>query len=187
MNAFLEDEREVQHRRRKTLSYCALGLVVATLGRVAHAEEGRFLTRSLYVPIEFRLCEHLAEAVFYQDGQAISLLPVKRIFQFTYYPDLGRQEPSQVDIRVEGRYAGSGEPFKARMALSPGGLHTAREHKTLGLERLVKQFRFHRDVHSKETVLRLACEKFCARSESASFPATDGVTATFETGASGQP
>src|SRR5262245_32802547 len=66
------------------------------------------LTRSIYVAVEISLCGHLREAVLYEDEQAVSSFPAKRIVQFTYYPELSRVEPSNSDLRVEGlRDAGS--------------------------------------------------------------------------------
>jgi hypothetical protein len=143
----------------------AVGFVGILLGGLAGADEGKFLNRSLYVPIEFRVCDHLRDAVLYQDDEPVSLVPVRRVFQFTYYPDLERQAPLLVDVRVEGLYASTGESFVARMAVSAAGLHTAREHKDLGLEKALKALKFKRDVHAKETVLRLSCDRFCSRSE----------------------
>ena len=54
------------------------------------------------VPIEFELCEHLHDAVLYQGEQAVSHMPAKRIFQFTFYPKLGRVEPVRTDVEVVG-------------------------------------------------------------------------------------
>jgi hypothetical protein len=47
---------------------------------------------AIYLPVHIALCEHLSDAVLYQDEQAVSFLPAKRIFQFTYYPGLSRIE-----------------------------------------------------------------------------------------------
>ena len=63
------------------------------------AAEQRFLTRSVYVPVAFSACKHLDKAMLYEGEQAVTLLPVTRIFQFTYYPELGRTEPQAVQIR----------------------------------------------------------------------------------------
>ena len=64
-----------------------LGVMVSSL---AGAEQKRqLLNRSIYMPVEFRLCEHLDSAIFYENDLPTSTMPAKRIFQFTYYPDLG--------------------------------------------------------------------------------------------------
>lgn len=79
-----------------------------------------------------------------------------------------------MEIRVEGRYAESGEPFTARLAVSADGVRTAREHKDLGLDRALKGLRFKRDVHATEVVLRISCERFCARADSMVAPYAAG-------------
>ena len=47
---------------------------------LAEDDKSKFLTRSIYVPVEFKLCEHLENAVLYQGELAVSLMPAKRIF-----------------------------------------------------------------------------------------------------------
>jgi hypothetical protein len=85
----------------------------------AKPDKANLLTRSIYVPVEIALCEHLRDAVLYQDEQAVSLLPAKRIFQFTYYPGLSRIEPLKTDLRVEGHRT-DGSDFVGRLAVTWG-------------------------------------------------------------------
>ncbi|MGH9320978.1 MAG: hypothetical protein ACRD21_20370, partial [Vicinamibacteria bacterium] len=77
------------------------------------SSEPKPLNRSIYMPVEFVLCVHLEKAVFYQDDQPVSTMPAKRVFQFTYYPDLARMLPEVVQVRVEGTYIAGGDAFVA--------------------------------------------------------------------------
>ena len=130
----------------------------------AHADaEPKFLNRSIYMPFEFVLCEHLEKAVLYQDDQPVSAMPARRVFQFTYYPGLERMLPEHVQVRVEGSYAGGGEPFVAKLAITPDGIHTAHHVKGLDTgEKLLKQ-RHKIDMRLEPRTLQLKCERFCKR------------------------
>jgi len=137
---------------------------VAACLLAAHAKtEPRLLNRSIYMPIEFVLCEHLEKAVLYQDGQPVSTMPARRVFQFTYYPDLERLLPELIQVRVEGAYVEGGEAFVAKLAVSPEGIHTAHSTKALDTgEKVLKQHR-RIDVRLDERRLELECERFCKR------------------------
>ncbi len=50
------------------------------------ASDGDALSRSLYVPVELRVCEHLEGAVLYRDDEPLRSLPGKQVFQFTFFP-----------------------------------------------------------------------------------------------------
>jgi hypothetical protein len=130
----------------------------------AHARtEPKLLNRSIYLPMELSLCEHLEKAVLYQDDQPVSTMPARRVFQFTYYPDLERVLPEVVQVRVEGAYVGGGEPFIAKLAVTPGGIHTAHGTKALHTgERILRQ-RHKIDVRLEPIRLELDCERFCRR------------------------
>lgn len=137
--------------------------VAATLLADSARTEPKLLNRSIYMPIQFVLCEHLEKAVLYQDGQAVSAMPVLRVFQFTYYPNLERLLPELVQVRVEGAYVDGGESFVAKLAVSPDGIHTAHSTKALDTgEKILKQRR-RIDVRLDERRLELQCERFCKR------------------------
>ena len=125
--------------------------------------EPKFLNRSLYMPFEFVLCEHLEKAVLYQDDQPVAAMPARRVFQFTYYPDLERMLPDLVQIRVEGTYIDGGEPFVAKLAITPDGIHTAHTTKALGAGETALRQRHKIDVRLEPRKIELKCERFCSR------------------------
>ena len=69
--------------RLRTLLLLATFLHAVPYAWADEKDKSKLLTRSIYVPLELKLCEHLHDAVLYQNEQAISVLPSKRIFQFT--------------------------------------------------------------------------------------------------------
>jgi hypothetical protein len=129
---------------------------------VALQAEERFLTRSLHVPIQFDVCEHIQNAVLYEGEQAVALLPNKRIYQFTYYPSLQRMEPRVIQIRVEGTYVDGNEPFIAQLAITPDGVHAAHKQMLKDVSKEMKKFRFKRDVHRELMALKLHCKSICS-------------------------
>jgi len=137
--------------------------VFASLLAAQADAESKLLNRSIYMPFEFVLCEHLEKAVLYQDDQPVSAMPARRVFQFTYYPDLERMLPDLVQVRVEGWYVDGGEPFVAKLAISPEGIHTAHRANALDTgEKVVKQ-RHKIDMRLEPRTLQLKCERFCKR------------------------
>lgn len=147
-------------------SRTALGIATVVFASLLAARadtEPKFLNRSIYMPFEFVLCEHLEKAVLYQDDQPVSAMPARRVFQFTYYPDLERMLPELVQVRVEGSYVDGGEPFVAKVAITPDGIHTAHQAKGLDTgENLLKQ-RHKIDIRIERRTLQLKCERFCKR------------------------
>jgi hypothetical protein len=133
-------------------------------GKERRPEKASLLTRSIYLPVEIALCEHLRDAVLYQDGQAVSLLPAKRIFQFTYYPSLSRIEPSRADLRVEG-HRQDGSDFVGRLAVTPWGVATASRTIQLDMDKQLEKMRFKLDVRYQPVSLRMRCAESCGRSE----------------------
>ena len=130
----------------------------------AHADaEPKLLNRSIYMPFEFVLCEHLEKAVLYQDDQPVSAMPARRVFQFTYYPDLERMLPELVQVRVEGSYVDGGEPFVAKLAITPDGIHTAHRTKALDTGEKVLKQRHKIDMRLEPRTVQLKCERFCKR------------------------
>lgn len=149
----------------KILRPLALALLVAASATAAPHSKEKLLTRSLYVPLTFRLCEHLDGGVVYQDDVPVGRTPTERIFQFTYYPALDRLLPEVVQIRVEGRYASDGEPFVARLAVTPDGVHTAHRHTSLDAETQWSRQRHKIDARLEPKEILLVCPRFCARAK----------------------
>ena len=130
----------------------------------AKPDKANLLTRSLYLPVEIALCDHLRDAVLYQDDQAVSVLPAKRIFQFTYYPGLSRIEPMRTDLRVEGHRA-DGSDFVGRLAVTPWGVFTASRKIELDMNKQLEKMRFKLDVRYKPVFLKMRCTDSCGRDE----------------------
>lgn len=146
--------------RLRSLFLFSLFALVATTA-LAEDDKSKFLTRSIYVPVEFKLCEHLENAVLYQGDQAVSLMPAKRIFQFTYYPHLERVEPERSEVRVEGTRI-NGEKFTGRLAVTPWGIFTANQRIDLDLKKQLARMRYKLDVRYKTRTLTMRCSDSCS-------------------------
>ena len=130
----------------------------------AKQEKAQLLTRSIYLPVEIALCEHLRDAVLYQDDQPVSALPAKRIFQFTYYPGLSRIEPIKTDLRVQGQRA-DGSDFVGRLAVTPWGVFSASRKIELDMDKQLEKMRFKLDVRYQPVRLKMRCADSCERTE----------------------
>ncbi|GMR23562.1 MAG: hypothetical protein BMS9Abin37_2003 [Acidobacteriota bacterium] len=146
--------------RLRSLFLFSLFALVATTA-LAKDDKGKFLTRSIYVPVRFELCEHLENAILYEGEQPVSLMPAKRIFQFTYYPRLGRIEPAKTDVRVEGMRT-NGEEFIGRLAVTPWGIYTANQQIDLDLNKQLARMKYKLDVRYKTRTLTLRCSDSCS-------------------------
>jgi hypothetical protein len=142
----------------------------------ANPDKANLLTRSIYLPVDIALCEHLRDAVLYQDDQAVSLLPAKRIFQFTYYPGLSRIEPMRTDLRVEGHRA-DGSDFIGKLAVTPWGVFTASRKIELDMNKQLEKLRFKLDVRYQPVHLKMRCADSCERQETV---ASTGVGSPLE-------
>ncbi len=149
-------------RASALLTVSWLTLASASEAKDPKEDKSKLLTRSIYVPLEIELCEHLQEAVLYQDDQAVSRLPAKRIFQFTYYPGLSRIEPLQTDLRVEGHRL-DGSDFVGRLAVTPWGVFTANRKIELDMAKQLEKMRFKIDVRYQPVHLKMRCADSCSR------------------------
>ncbi len=148
-------------------SRIALLVLIVTLFAASNlALAGEFLTRSIYVPIYFRTCPHLENSVLYQGDEVAGRVPGRKIFQFTYYPKLGRVEPELTQLRVEGTRA-DGEDYTARLAVTPFTVHSGAQRIELGTEDYLKRFRRKLDVRLKTFVLKLRCYDSCEKTAAA--------------------
>jgi hypothetical protein len=149
--------------RRLSMVLVVLALSFAFTSSPAWAREKQVRpTRSMYVPVEFKLCEHLHDAVLFEGDQALSLLPAKRIFQFTYYPELERIVPVRSDVRVEGT-RDNGEKFVGKLAVTPWGIFTAKDRIELDMKKQLARMRYKLDVRYEPVVMRLRCSDSCGR------------------------
>jgi hypothetical protein len=134
----------------------------------AKEERAHLLTRSIYVPVDIALCGHLRGAVLYQDDQAVSRLPAKRIFQFTYYPGLSRVEPLKNDLRVEG-LRGDGSRFVGKLAVTPWGVFTASHKIELDMDEQLDKMKLQLDVRYHTVTLRMRCVDSCGRAQTSAY------------------
>ncbi len=163
-------------RLRSLFLFSVFALVATTA--LAEDDKSKFLPRSIYVPVEFKLCEHLENAVLYQGEQAVSLMPAKRIFQFTYYPNLERIEPERSQVRVEGTRI-NGEKFIGRLAVTPWGIFTANERIELDLNKQLARMKYKLDVRYKIRRLTIRCGDSCSLGSKPESGAADaGTTAS---------
>jgi hypothetical protein len=128
-------------------------------------------TRSIYLPVEIAFCGHLRGTVLYQDGQAVSRLPAKRIFQFTYYPELSRVEPLRSDLRVEG-LRGDGSRFSGKLAVTPWGVFTADYRIELDMDEQLEKMKSQLDVRYHTVHVRVRCADSCGRAAVTAYSAS---------------
>lgn len=126
----------------------------------------KILNRSLYLPVTIRFCSHLETALLYVDDQLAGRMPGERIFQFTYYPELERLVPEVLELRLEGERT-NGEPFLARLAVTPLGIYTADRKIKLDTEESSAKFQYKIDVRHERVSLRLRCDASCGRETAA--------------------
>lgn len=141
-------------------------LFLAVSGTVL-AGEGKSIPRSLYVPVAFRTCEHLAGATLFIGDQSVGPLPTERIFVFTYYPHLKRLEPALTEVRIEGVRTENGEPFTGRLAVDPMAISTAEERIDLDFDRVKQQLSYRIDVRYEKVSVVIRCEATCGHEDHA--------------------
>jgi len=118
--------------------------------------DGDALSRSLYVPIELRVCEHLRGAILYRDGLPLRSLPGKQVFQFTFFPGLNRIEPELERVRIEG------EGFRTELIVTPASVYIGKKKIDLDVEGQMARLRHHVDSRHETVKLTLRCEA-CSR------------------------
>lgn len=138
-----------------------IGVVVSSW---AGAEEKKkLLNRSIYMPVEFQLCEHLGGAIFYENDRPTSAMPAERIYQFTYYPELRVMLPEQVPVRVEGTYNDDDEPFVAKLAVTVDGIYTANRFRSADTRAQVKKKLHKVDIRLAPKAYKLTCKRYCSK------------------------
>jgi hypothetical protein len=141
---------------------------------------GERLNRSIYIPVHFRLCQHMEKGVLYIGDQAVARLPAEHIFQFTYYPSLERVAPETVPVRIDAIDT-NGNPIVARMAISTGGITTAHEHVKFDLSKQLKKLSYKIDVRYQKIKLLVRCGHWCGNAvQSESEPSNQRVGSSEE-------
>ncbi len=157
-------------RTNKTKSYLIVFLFASVVSTPLAAKSKKLLNRSIYMPIDFELCEHLADGILYENDRLISMMPAGRLFQFTYYADRKVLLPEQVRVRVEGTYLDDDEPFTAELSVTVQGIHTAHRFRSADTQvQLLKQ-RKKIDTRLKKRTVRLACKRYCKRERHVATP-----------------
>ena len=122
--------------------------------------DGDALSRSLYVPLEIRVCEHLRGATLYRGDEPLRVLPGKQVFQFTFFPALNRIEPELERVRVEG------EGFRTEVIVTPASVYVGNRKIDLDVDGQLARLRNHVDARHETVKLTLRCGDACARSAS---------------------
>ncbi len=138
----------------KTTGVAVFLLGVMVSSSVLARQNGKFLARSINMPVELRLCEHLEDAILYENDLPTSAMPAERTFQFTYYPDLGVLLPEQVRVEVAGKYKEDDEPFVTRLAVTIDDAAGTREQAKKSPKL---------DIRLEPKSLVFACERYCKR------------------------
>ena len=147
--------------KSKALGVAVFLLDVMVSSFAVAGPSGKFLARSINMPVELRLCEHLDDAILYENDVPTSAMPAERTFQFTYYPDLGVLLPEQVRVEVAGKYKEDDEPFVTRLAVTIDDAAGTRERA----EKSPKL-----DIRLEPKSLVFECERYCKRLVPATHP-----------------
>lgn len=140
--------------------------------------------RSIYVPVRFEACEHLANVVLTVAGDSHPFTLGTRIFMFTYYPDKKAVLPEFTEVRIQGEATtGNGvRTIRTNLLVTPERIVSSQDSLDRGEEEIVRQLRRRRDVRLPEAVIHIKCEDSCSlstKSAARSDTATEG--APFET------
>ena len=103
------------------------------------------LNRSLYVPVRFVACPHVANVTMSVHGDDMVFPLGLRTFLFTYYADRKEVLPKAVDVRIKGEEL-NGRPFATNVVIEPGGARSAVDSGTVDLESVKKQVLIRRDI-----------------------------------------
>jgi hypothetical protein len=135
--------------------------MIGIAGLLLLAAGGDPLARSLYVPVEIRLCEHLKDAVLYRGDEPLRRLPGKQVFQFTFFPALSRIEPELDRVVVEG------QGFRTELIVTPASVYVGTKKIDLDVGGQLAHLRHHTDTRHETVKLTLRCPTACARAGAA--------------------
>ncbi len=148
-------------RTNKTKSYLMVFLLASVVSTpLAAKSKKKLLNRSVYMPIDFKLCEHLGEGILYENDRPMSKMPAGRLFQFTYYAEREVLLPEQVRVRVNGKYLADDEPFTAKLSVTVQGIHTAHRFRSAKTKVQLQKQRKKIDTRLEKRTIRLACKRF---------------------------
>jgi hypothetical protein len=121
------------------------------------------LNRSIYIPLEIDLCDHLDHGVLYRSDDAIRSLPGAQIFQFTFYPSLHKLVPEMERLVVKA-VRDDGKPYAIEIVVTSSSVYVGDKCMRLDLKRQMSRFRARVDVRYHPVKLKIACEECCRRS-----------------------
>ena len=155
----------VRTRRRvaTTLLIWVASVFAASSALAAQRERNR--ARSIYVPVRFEACEHVRNVRLTIAGDPQAFTPGKRIFMFTYYPELDAVLPELAEVWIEGEATteeGS-RPIRTNLLVTPERIASSRDELDRGPSEIVKQLRRRMDVRLPETLIHIKCEDSCTR------------------------
>jgi hypothetical protein len=123
------------------------------------------LNRSIYIPIEIELCEHLQDGVLYRGDEAIRPLPGRQTFQFTYYPSLHRLVPETERLIVKA-VDEDGELLEVELVVTSSAVYIGNKCVSMKLQKQMNRLRARVDVRYDTVKLKIICNKHCSRPES---------------------
>jgi hypothetical protein len=122
------------------------------------------LNRSIYIPIEIELCEHLRHGVLYRGDDAIRPLPGRQTFQFTYYPSLHRLVPETERLIVKA-VDDDGELLEVEIVVTSSAVYIGNKCLHMKLQKQMNRLRARVDVRYDTVKLKIVCNKHCSRPE----------------------
>ena len=109
-------------RTNKRKSYLMVFLLASIASTpLAAKSKKKLLNRSIYMPIDFELCEHLAEGTSTRTTASCPRCPQGVCSSSRITPTVRSSCPSKVRVRVEGNYLADDEPFTAELSVNGAG------------------------------------------------------------------
>ena len=158
-------------RTNKRKSYLMVFLLASIASTpLAAKSKKKLLNRSIYMPIDFELCEHLAEGTSTRTTASCPRCPQGVCSSSRITPTVRSSCPSKVRVRVEGNYLADDEPFTAELSVTVQGIHTAHGLRSADTKvQLLKQ-RKKIDTRLEKRTIRLACKRYCKRERHVAAP-----------------
>lgn len=122
------------------------------------------LSRSIYVPVQLKVCEHLKGSILYRGEEPLTELPGTHVFQFTFFPRLKRIVPELERVRVQGR--DGEENVRTEMVVTPATVYVGDKKIDLDLDKEMRELRRHIDVRHEPVIITLRCAHACGKTPS---------------------
>jgi hypothetical protein len=122
------------------------------------------LNRSIYLPVQITICEHIRQAILYRGDEALRPLPGKQVFQFSYYPNLQRLVPEAEHLNVKGIQK-DGKHLNVGVVVTPTAVYIADRCMHLDYQKQLQRLRTRIDTHYDSVKIKVACDQCCRRSK----------------------